>query len=68
MAQFTATTPAINALSITLNLRACLAAHNVTIPGGGLDVMATLRAAGEMMSGGANRAAQSLRIHIDPQS
>jgi hypothetical protein len=44
-----------NLLSFTLDVRRCLTDNAVTIPEEGLDVNASLTAASEMMTGGANR-------------
>jgi hypothetical protein len=60
------TTNPDNLLSFTLDVRRCLTDNGVTIPDEGLDVNASLTAASEMMTGGANRAVQQLRLHVEP--
>jgi hypothetical protein len=55
-----------NVVGFTLDVRKCLAEQPtpVVIPDGGADVRVSLVAAGEQLTGGANRATQSFVLHL----
>lgn len=63
-----ATVDASSTLSFTIDIRRCLTDHNVVIPPDGLDVWTSLTAAGEFLSGGANRAVQQVKLHVPAAS